>query len=87
MSEMKHIKTEEDEAFEYLELTNRWHKEFNKPETPTSDVKFTKWELEYLCGLVEDDYASIIKWGITPDSEVIHRGLLEVQSKLQKLLP
>ena len=87
MSEMKRIKTEEDEAFEYLELTNRWHKEFNKLETPTSDVKFTKWELEYLCGLVEDDYASIIKWGITPDSEVIHRGLLEVQIKLQKLLP
>jgi hypothetical protein len=48
---------------------------------------FTKWELEYLWGLVEDDYASITKWGTTPDSEVIHRGLLEVQIKLQKLLP
>tara|TARA_B110000503_G_scaffold19402_1_gene28924 strand:- start:409 stop:666 length:258 start_codon:yes stop_codon:yes gene_type:complete len=85
MSEMKRIKTEEDEAFELIEQAQRL-REQNKEAPNVVNTKLTGWEVNYLRQLVEYDLDSIAEW-VSPEMEDVRKNIKGLRFKLDGLLP
>jgi hypothetical protein len=84
MSEMKRIKTEEDEAFELIEQAQRL-REQNKEAPNVLNTKLTGWEVNYLCQLMEYDLDSIAEW-VSPEMEDVCKNIKGLRFKLEGLL-